>query len=275
MGRDRYAAVFGDHMIEIELADNGVMEIIIDNPPVNAFGIDLLAQLAAEIRNVNSQSGVRAVLLRSLGRGFCAGGDLKEVERLNGFEGILGQASGSLAASLAVLECPVPVICALHRYCIGVGMIIAASADILIAAKETRFVLAEVDNGAVTGAVQALRLMPEMRLRAAMMTAAPVFAEELHSLGTLFKIVQELDLVASARDVAASVAAKPAETMRRLKTSLNASTRVEEIRTLYRAELSYTYELNMTVRRATTERRPCSVGRRTIPNQPNFSQGHS
>jgi enoyl-CoA hydratase len=233
-------------MFSETLHPNGVLELVIDHPPVNAFGIALLAELAARIEAVAGETEVRAVALRADGRGFCAGGDVKEVESLSGFEGILGQSTGSLRLSLAVLECAVPVVCGVHAYCIGVGVLAAASADILIASRDTRFVLAEIDNGATAGAVQALRLMPEKRVRAAMMTAEPVLAQELHALGGVYELVETDDGVAAqARAVAVRIAAKNPEAVRRLKLSLNNTTKAHELRMLYRAEMSYTYELNI------------------------------
>jgi enoyl-CoA hydratase len=233
-------------MFSETLHADGVLELVIDRPPVNAFSIALLAELAARIEAVASETAVRAVVLRADGRGFCAGGDVKEVEGLSGFEGILGQSAGSLRLSLAVLECAVPVVCGVHAYCIGVGVLAAASADILVASHDTRFVLAEIDNGATAGAVQALRFLPEKRVRAAMMTADPIHAQELHALGGVYELTETDDLVAAqARLLAARIAAKNPEAMRRLKLSLNNTTKAHELRTLYRAEMSYTYELNI------------------------------
>ena len=229
------------------LHHGGILELVIDRPPVNAFSIDLLLHLAERIERVRGEPAVTVVVLRSAGRGFCGGGDVKEVEQLSGFEGILGQSAGSLGLSLAVLDCAVPVICGIHRYCVGVGVLVAGSADVLVASRDTRFVLAEIDNGATAGAVQALKLMPEKRVRAAMMTADPVLAQELHALGSVYQLVETDDEVpAEALAVARRIAGKSPQAMRRLKLSLNNTTRAHELRTLYRAEMSYTYELNIT-----------------------------
>ncbi len=233
-------------MFRETLHADGVLELVIDQPPVNAFSIALLADLSARIEAVAGEAAVRAVVLRADGRGFCAGGDVKEVEGLDGFEGILGQSAGSLRISLAVLECAVPVVCGVHAYCIGVGVLAAASADILIASRDTRFVLAEIDNGATAGAVQALKLAPEKRVRAAMMTADPILAQELHALGGVYELAESHDQVAAQTlALATRVAAKNPEAVRRLKLSLNNTTKAHELRTLYRAEMSYTYELNI------------------------------
>jgi enoyl-CoA hydratase len=233
-------------MFSETLHADGLLELVIDRPPVNAFNIGLLKDLATRIELVKDQPDVTVVVLRAEGRGFCGGGDVKEVEALGGFDGILGQSSGSLGLSLAVLECAVPVVCGIHAYCVGVGVLIAGSADVLVASRDTRFVLAEIDNGATAGGVQALKLMPEKRVRAAMMTADPVLAQELHALGSIYLLVEDHDAVAAeARAVAARIAGKNPEAMRRLKMSLNNSTKAHELRTLYRAEMSYTYELNI------------------------------
>lgn len=233
-------------MFREELHEDGVLEIVIDRPPVNAFSIGLLHDLAARLVRVAGEAEVHAVVLRADGRGFCGGGDVKEVEALPGFEGILGQSSGSMTLSLAVLQCAVPVIAGIHNYCVGVGALVAGSADIIVASRGTRFVMAEIDNGATAGAVQALKLMPEKRVRAAMMTADPVLAEELHALGTIYRLVETPEAVAAeARAVAARVASKSPQAMRRLKTSLGNTTKAHEMMAQYRAEMSYTYELNI------------------------------
>lgn len=233
-------------MFRETVGPDGILEFVIDRPPVNAFSIGLLHDLAARIAAVCDRPEVKVVVLRADGRGFCGGGDVKEVEGLAGFEGILGQSAGSLALSMAVLDCVVPVVCGVHAYCVGAGVLVAGSADILVASRDTRFVMAEIDNGATAGAVQALRLMPEKRVRAAMMTAEPVLAQELHALGSIYRLVDTHDAVAAAAmAVAATVAAKSAAAMRRLKLSLNNTTKAHELRTLYRAEMSYTYELNI------------------------------
>jgi enoyl-CoA hydratase len=233
-------------MFEETLHDDGVLELAIDRPPVNAYSIGFLRELASRIEGVAGRAEVRAVLLRAQGRGFCGGGDVKEVETLQGFEGILGHAANALRVSLAMIDCPAPVIAGIHGYCVGIGVLVAGAADMIVASKGTRFVLAEIDNGATAGGVQALKLMPEKRVRAAMMTADPVLAEELHALGSVYRLVEtDSEVAAASRALAARVAAKNPEALRRLKTSLNNTTRAHELQTLFRAEMSYTYELNI------------------------------
>jgi enoyl-CoA hydratase len=225
--------------------DAGIVELVLHHPPANALTIADLHALAARLRRVADEPDVRVVVLRADGRGFCAGGDVKEVQALPGFEGILGQAAGSQAASLAIAECAAPVVVAVHGYCIGVGCLLIGTADVVVAARGTRVVLAEVDNGAVAGGAQALALLPEKRLRAAMLTCEPVDVAELHQFGSVYRLTEPDDLVPTAMAVAGTIAAKSPAVVRRLKLALTTSAGLDDLRARYRQELSYTYELNL------------------------------
>jgi enoyl-CoA hydratase len=226
------------------LDDNGVAELVVANPPVNAFNLADIAALIDYLRGYAHDDRVRAVVLRGEGRGFCGGGDVREVQHLPGFEGILGQTHGSLNLTLAIAECPVPVIGAIHGYCVGLGVLVAGVCDILLAAPDTPFVLAEADNGATSGIVQAIGLMPDKRLRAAMFTCEPVDSAELHAHGSVLRLVPADELPAAAHAVATKIAAKRTNVIRGLKAAMAGSIG-RDIRTAYRQELSYTFELNM------------------------------
>jgi enoyl-CoA hydratase len=225
------------------VSENGRCDIVIEHPPVNAFSIGLLRELTEALRSLPDQA--RVVVLRSNGQGFCGGGDVKEVQALPGFEGILGHGRYSLEVSAAIEACPVPVIAAVHRYCIGIGVLVVGVCDIIVAAEGTKFVLAEADNGAASGVIQALGLLPEKRMRAVMFTCDAFTAEEMHRYGSVHAVTSPADLVASAHELADTIAAKRPLVIRALKRSMNHSVG-RDLVTKYRAELSYTYELNMT-----------------------------
>jgi enoyl-CoA hydratase len=226
------------------LSETGVLELVIDTPPVNALTIADLQELTVLLNGVSHRPEVRVVVLHSAGRGFVGGGDVKEVQRLSGHQGILGQAEGSLSATVALHECEVPVIAAVHNYCIGLGVLLAGSCDIIVASSGTTFVLAEVDNGAAGGAIQASGLLPDKRLRVAMFTCEPVSAEELQRLGSVYAVVPEDQLRGAWGELAEKIASKSPRTVRAAKQAINASVG-RRIRDLYRHELSYTYELNL------------------------------
>lgn len=232
-------------MIREILDADGVAELVLDAPPVNALNIADIAALTGHLRSYATDDRVRAVVLRGEGRGFCGGGDVKEVQRLPGFAGIQGQALGGLELTLAITECAVPVIGAVHAYCVGLGALVAGACDILLAAPGTSFVLAEADNGAASGSLQARGLMPEKRMRAAMFTCEPVDAAELVGYGSVLRLVPAEELPQAARALAHTIAAKRSAVIRALKASMGPPIGAGDLRAQYRQELSHTYELNM------------------------------
>src|SRR5450830_1509344 len=61
------------------LHDNGVAELVLDRPPVNALNAAGWHGLAAEIKALGANPAVRVIVIRAEGRGFCAGVDIKEL----------------------------------------------------------------------------------------------------------------------------------------------------------------------------------------------------
>lgn len=226
------------------LSETGILEVVIDAPPVNAVGIDDLASLARLFEGIEERPDVRVVVLRGEGRGFIGGGDVKEVQRLPAFAGILGQVEGARALTIGIHHCAVPVIAGVHRYCVGLGVLVAGASDIVVADEGCAFVLAEVDNGATSGAVQAMGLMPDKRLRQAMFSCEPVSARELAGYGTVVAVPDEDSVAKEAFRIAEVIASKAPAVVRATKQSINGSAR-RDLEALFRQEVALTLELNL------------------------------
>ena len=222
----------------------GILEITMDNPPVNALGIEDTYALAAMLDGVKRERSIRAVVLTATGRGFCAGVDIKEMQRLPDHEGILGVNDACYEAFRAVYECAVPVVVAVNDFCLGTGVGLAGSADIVVAASGATFGLPEVDNGALGALTHLERLVPRQRARHMLYTCEPASAEKLQGYGTVLDVVAPDDLLPRARAIAAAIAAKPARTIRAAKRSANGVDPVD-VRRSYRYEQGYTFELNL------------------------------
>ena len=65
-------------------SDDGVAEIVVDFPPVNALPAGGWFDLADAVAAAGADPEVRAVVLAAEGRGFCAGVDIKEMQRTPG-----------------------------------------------------------------------------------------------------------------------------------------------------------------------------------------------
>jgi len=229
--------------ISYEIID-GIAEITVDYPPVNAIPVAGWFELAAILTAAGNNPDTRAVILRAEGRGFNAGVDIKEMQSTEGFESLLGANRGCWEAFKAVYECKVPVITAVHGYCVGGGIGLAGNSDILIAAKGTQFALPEVDRGALGAATHLARLVPPLKMRAMVLTCEPASAEELHAWGSVYAVVEAEQLAAKAREVAQTFTKKIPRVVRVAKECLNNIDPVDVHRS-YRFEQGFTFELNL------------------------------
>src|SRR6516164_7893446 len=205
--------------VQVRGAD-GIAEVVIDFPPVNALPVQGWHDLAAAVTAAGADPATRAVILAAEGRGFCAGVDLKEMQRTEGHEALLGANRGCFAAFAAVYDCPVPVIAAVHGFCLG-GVGLAGNADIVIAAEDATFGLPEVDRGALGAATHLARLVPQPLMRAMVYTCRTVTARQLLAFGTVLDVVPRRELRGAARDLAEEIAAKDPAVIRLAKQSLN------------------------------------------------------
>src|SRR6202046_5098566 len=206
--------------VEVRTED-GIANVIIDFPPVNALPAHAWDDLAAALTAAGADPRTRVVILSATGRGSCAGVDIKEMQRLAGHEGILRASHGCFAAFAAVYECPVPVIAAVQGFCVGGGIGLAGNADMIVAADAATFGLAEVERGALGAATHLARLVPQPLLRAMVYTCQTVTAQQLLSFGTVFTVVPRAELGDAARSLATAIAAKDPLVIRLAKQSLN------------------------------------------------------
>jgi enoyl-CoA hydratase len=223
---------------------DGIAEVVMENPPVNALTVAGWFELARIIRDLGTDPAVRVVILAAEGRGFNAGVDIKEMQATEGFDALIGANRGCYAAFAAVYECEVPVIAAVHGYCLGGGIGLAGNADIVIASDDATFGLPEVDRGALGAATHLARLVPQHKMRAMVYTSATATAAELHHYGSVLQVVSREQLRDAARELAATIASKSTTVIRRAKESLNGIDPVD-VKRSYRFEQGFTFELNL------------------------------
>ena len=223
---------------------DGVAEIVVDAPPVNALTVAGWFELADAVLAAGRDPQVGAVVLRAEGRGFNAGVDIKEMQRTDGHTALVGANRGCFAAFAAVYDCEVPVVAAVHGFCLGGGIGLAGNADIVVASDDAFFGLPEVDRGALGAATHLARLVPQHLMRAMVYTCRNVTAAELHHHGSVLEVVAKDELRAKALEVAGNIAAKDKYVIRRAKESLNCIDPVD-VRRSYCYEQGFTFELNL------------------------------
>ncbi|HUR51438.1 MAG TPA: enoyl-CoA hydratase family protein [Mycobacteriales bacterium] len=231
-------------MISSTRHDNGVVEVVVDHPPVNALPVQGWFDLASAVTAAGDDPETRVVVLRAEGRGFNAGVDIKEFQKDTTFQALVGANRGCFAAFAAVYECPVPVVTAVQGFCLGGGIGLAGNSDIVIASDDATFGLPEVDRGALGAATHLSRLVPLHKARAMVYTSATASAAELQEFGSVLHVVPKESLRAKALEVAGSIAEKDPTVIRMAKESL-AAIDLWDVHKSYRIEQSYTFELNL------------------------------
>ena len=227
----------------VNIAD-GIAEVVMDHPPVNALTVAGWYELADILTVTGRNQEVGALVLRAEGRGWNAGVDIKEMQNTEGFDALLGANRGCYAAFAAVYECEVPVISAVHGFCLGGGIGLVGNSDIIVAAEGTRFGLPEVNQGALGAATHLARLVPQHKMREMVYTAEPIDASLMEAWGSISKVVPHEELRDTAFEIAAKICTKSRFVIRRAKECLNGID-VVDVKRSYRFEQGFTYELNL------------------------------
>lgn len=222
----------------------GIALVTVDYPPVNALPVRGWYDLAAALRAAGADPGVRCVVLASKGRGFNAGVDIKEMQRTEGHSSLIGANRGCYEAFAAVYECEVPVVAAVHGFCLGGGIGLVGNADAIVASEDATFGLPELDRGALGAATHLSRLVPQHLMRVLYYTSRTATAQELHRHGSVWQVVPRAGLMAAALALAREIAAKDGELIRLAKAAINGIDPVD-VRRSYRYEQGFTFEANL------------------------------
>jgi enoyl-CoA hydratase len=225
--------------VDVDTRD-GIAEVVLNHPPVNALPAAGWAHLADVVSGLGRDAGVRVVVIAAEGRGFCGGVDIKELARDGSL--ITAVNRGCYDAFAAIYDCPVPVISAVHGFCLGGGVGIAGSSDLVIASEEATFGLPEIDRGALGAATHLMRMFGMQKTRRMLYTGEPIDAQEALRLGGLESVVKRTELRAAARALAAKIASKSPKAMRLAKWSLNGIELLDPKQS-YRFEQGFTLEL--------------------------------
>jgi enoyl-CoA hydratase/carnithine racemase len=226
------------------VGDDGVAVVTMSNPPVNAITVADTWAIRDEFEAIAKDPDVRVAILTAEGKGFNAGIDIKEMQSIDGFGHLLGSGAACYAAFDQIYNTPVPVIAAVNDFCMGLGVGLVGSCDLLVASTKARFALPEVDNGALGCASHLAKLVPPFKLRQMVLTCEPVTAQQLHEWGTVYRLTEPDELMDVAFEVARKIAAKQPRVIRAAKHGLNAIDPFD-MADNYRLEQGFTYELNL------------------------------
>jgi enoyl-CoA hydratase len=219
--------------------ENGIAEMILDHPPVNAFDSAGWFAIADEIDALGENDAVRVIIIAATGKGFCAGVDIKELAADS--SKIVDVNKGNYETFRAIHRNPVPVIIALHSFVLGGGIGMAGAADIILCSECARFGVPEIDRGAMGGGAHLQRMFPVQKVRYMYFTGEFIDAQEAWRLGAVERVVPLEELLPTAREIAGKIAEKSPAMVKLAKEAL---TGIEDgnLEDKYRWEQGFTLE---------------------------------
>ena len=204
---------------------DGIAVVTLCRPEaINAFNVRMRDELSEALGAVRDDAEVRGLLIAGDGeRGFCAGADLTE----------FGSAPSQAVARYvrwardlwsALVELPKPTMAAVHGYCFGSGLEIAALCDLRIASQDAVFALPEASLGLIpaAGGTQSLpRIVGLPRAMELALTGRRMTTSEAVRAGFVDWLVprEQLHVVAEAR--LRDVASAPAGALALAKRAVN------------------------------------------------------
>jgi enoyl-CoA hydratase/carnithine racemase len=218
--------------------DRGPARHVILNRPEkrNAMSQELLRALARELRQAAAEDSVRCVVLRGEGPVFSAGVDLNELAAS-------ASAGGNLRHFRQVfLDCPnlceemaKPVVCQIHRTCLGGALEVALGCDLRIASSDTQMGLPEVKFGIIPDVGGSTRLPAVVglgRAKELIMTGCAIDAAEAERIGLVNRVVAPEQLEQATEDLVQELLANSPVAVGRAKRVIDASARPALAQTL-------------------------------------------
>ncbi|TKD18237.1 enoyl-CoA hydratase [Rhodobacter capsulatus] len=201
----------------VEIEKRGVIAHLTLNSPatLNALSDAMLAALAARFAALATDAGVKVVVLKGAGKGFCAGHDLREMQAgraaPDGGRAYFADLFTRCAAVMQMIPAlPQPVIAEVHGIATAAGCQLVASCDLAVAAEGTRFGVNGVNIGLFcsTPMVALSRVVPRKVAFEMLTTGDFIDAARAREVGLVNRVVAHGDLEAATTALAETLAAK-------------------------------------------------------------------
>jgi enoyl-CoA hydratase len=220
----RYARDFSS--LQFLAPEAGILELVMANKGrLNAATEAMHRDLAQVWRAVDIDDAVRVVIVRGEGSNFSSGGDFDMIDRMIEDEATLlrvWKEASDLVYNL--INCSKPVVSAIRGSAVGAGLAVALLADVSIAADNARILDGHTKLGLAAGD-HAVIIWPLLcglaKARYHLLTNKSLSGAEAERIGLIAIAVPDAEVVASAFEVARTLAAGSATAMRWTKHALN------------------------------------------------------
>jgi enoyl-CoA hydratase len=199
----------GDELVHYTVSD-AIAQITLDRAPVNALNMPLIDGLLSALAKARDDQSVRAVILCSAHKVFCAGLDLDIISGKQGTDAKLFLERLYFALNDIQYRMGKPTIAAIDGPARAGGMTIAISCDMIIAGEAATFGYPEIDVGLIPALhfVQLPRLVGKHQAFGPLFLGEPFDAATAFRMGLVSEVVPKGNALERARAVALKFAAK-------------------------------------------------------------------
>jgi enoyl-CoA hydratase/carnithine racemase len=213
-----------DRIGDVHITREGhVAHVTIRKPPHNSVSVDLMRDLADALEALDKEEGMRAVVLSTEGKSFCAGADLSGRPSDVGLTAPKTNPLYDQAVRLHATE--LPIIAAVHGAAVGAGLGLALIADFRIATPEARFSANFTKLGFHPGfgLTHTLpRLVGKQNASLMFLTGLRLKAEDALGMGLVDQIVAADALISAANSLASEIAENAPLAVRATRKTLRA-----------------------------------------------------
>jgi len=212
--------------ITSKINDN-IAYITLNRPErLNSFNLKLGEELYQELRNISETKEIRAIILTGSGKGFCGGGDVKEMHSAKNkpqFLRDLTRAIHKCVIEIRTIE--KPVIAAVNGAAFGAGLSLAIACDILIAVKEAKMGTAFIGIGLAPGCGTQFftQIVGYQKACEYILTSKIFTVEEAEKLGIVNKTVEKDELDDTVEEFASKFRKLPPIAVGKAKMLINQS----------------------------------------------------
>ena len=210
-------------------ASTGVATITLNRPDrLNALTFEVYAELRDAFRALDTEPGVRAIVLTGAGRAFCSGGDVEDII------GALFARDQAGLREFTRMTCDLilnirrvsrPVIAALNGTVAGAGAVIAAACDLRVAAESAKIAFLFVRVGLSGADMGASWLLPRLvglgRATELLMSGDFIDAKRAYDIGLYQRVVAQEQVLPEAVALAEKLARGPSPALAVTKRALD------------------------------------------------------
>ena len=201
----------------VQPSNRGISRIKLNEPSTyNALSLATLNSLIKSFKNLNDDKNTKVIIIEGLGKGFCAGHNLKEVRSLKGKPKYLKLFNLCSELMINIVNNNKPVIAKVHGAAFAAGCQLVASCDLALSTNDAIFATPGVNIGLFcsTPMVAVSRNVNRKKSMKMLLTGEPISAQYAKEIGLINDHFENSQLEKEVIKLAETIASKSSKVVK-------------------------------------------------------------